>query len=75
MFNPSSCQELVKTICRLGHPVSPSGTNDRLVGDKRGARRGQTGMPFAASAECVECQPFAKPLKIEAAKGIKNRFV
>ena len=53
MFNPSSCQELVKTICRLGHPVSPSGTNDRLVGDKRAPRRGQTSTPSGTNENIV----------------------
>ena len=45
------------------------------VGDKRPPRGGQTGMPFAAFVECVDYQLFAKPLKKEAAQGIKNRIV
>lgn len=53
MFTPSSCQELVKTICRLGHPVSPSGTNDRLVGDKRAPRRGQMRISSETKTESI----------------------
>ena len=60
---------------RRGQTTASWGTNETLVGDKRDPRRGQTGTPFAASVECVEYQLFAKPLKKEAAQGIKNRFV
>lgn len=53
MFNPSSCQELVKLICCQGHPVSPSGTNDRLMGDKRESRGGQTSTPSGTNENIV----------------------
>ena len=43
MFNPSFCQELSNKQPARRHPNFPSGTHDILVGDKRGARRGQTG--------------------------------
>ena len=42
MFNPSFCQELSNKQPARRHPNFPSGTHDILVGDKRGARRGQT---------------------------------
>ena len=42
MFNPSFCQELSNQQPARRHPNFPSGTHDILVGDKRGARRGQT---------------------------------
>ena len=42
MFNPSFCQELSNQQPTRRHPNFPSGTHDILVGDKRGARRGQT---------------------------------
>ena len=42
MFNPSFCQETVMRAGGRGRAVFPWGTNDLLVGDKRGPRGGQT---------------------------------
>ncbi len=42
MFNPSFCQETVMRVGGRGRAVFPWGTNELLVGDKRGPRGGQT---------------------------------
>lgn len=49
MLNPSFCQELVKRSNSLEDPVFPPGTHDVFVGDKRGARVGQTRLSWGTN--------------------------
>ena len=80
MFNPSFCQELSKPARR--HPNFPSGTHDILVGDKRGARRGQTKPSWGTNERLVgdKRQPLvsqlvAKAFDKEGRKTQKRRYV
>ena len=82
MFNPSFCQELSKRQPARRHPNFPSGTHDLLVGDKRGARRGQTRPSWGTNERLVgdkrqslASQPIAKALDKEGQKTQKRRYV
>ena len=82
MFNPSFCQELSKRQPARRHPDFPSGTHDILVGDKRGARRGQTRPSWGTNERLVGdkrqplvSQSVAKTFDKEGRKTQKRRFV
>ena len=82
MFNPSFCQELSKRQPARRHPDFPSGTHDILVGDKRGARRGQTRPSWGTNERLVGdkrqptvCQSVGKAFGKEEQKTLKNEFV
>ena len=82
MFNPSFCQELSKRQPARRHPDFPSGTHDFLVGDKRGARRGQTRPSWGTNERLVGdkrqplvSQSVAKTFDKEGRKTQKRRFV
>ena len=82
MFNPSFCQELSKRQPARRHPNFPSGTNNILVGDKRGARRGQTRPSWGTNERFVGdkrqplvSQSVAKTFDKEGQKTLKNEFV
>ena len=82
MFNPSFCQELSKRQPARRHPNFPSGTHDFLVGDKRGARRGQTRPSWGTNERLVGdkrqllvSQSVEKAFGKEGQKTLKNEFV
>ena len=82
MFNPSFCQELSKRQPARRHPVFPCGTHDLLVGDKRGARRGQTRPSWGTNERLVGdkrqlfvSQSIVRELNKEGQKTLKNEFV
>ncbi len=82
MFNPSFYQKLSKRQPTRRHPDFPSGTHDLLVGDKRGARRGQTRPSWGTNERLVVdkkqpliSQSVAKAFDKEGRKTQKRRFV
>ena len=82
MFNPSFCQELSNKQPARRHSVFPSGTHDLPVGDKRGARRGQTRSSWGTNERLVgdKRQPLVsqsveKAFGKEGQKTLKNEFV
>ena len=82
MFNPSFCQELSNRQPARRHPNFPSGTHDILVGDKRGARRGQTRPSWGTNERLVGdkrqllvSQSIVRELNKEGQKTLKNEFV
>ena len=79
MFNPSFCQETVMCAGGRGRAVFPWGTNDLLVGDKRGPRGGQTRPSWGTNGNAVgDCrathwQSMACPrARLRTAKRHKN---
>ena len=75
MFNPSFCQELSNQQPARRHPNFPSGTHDILVGDKRGARRGQTRGSWGDKRQPLVSQSVGKAFGKEGQKTLKNEFV
>ena len=81
MFNPSFCQELSKHQSAHRHPNFSSGIHSLLVGDKRGARKGQARPSQGISKRLVGYkrqsptnQPGAKEPGKEREKTQKRRF-
>ena len=82
MFNPSFCQELSNRQPARRYPNFPSGTHDLLVGDKRGARRGQTrpswgtnGVLVGDKRQPLVSQSIVRELDKEGQKTQKRRYV
>ena len=72
MFNPSFCQETVMRAGGRGRAVFPWGTNDLLVGDKRGPRRGQTATPWGTVVQRIGGQWLARAPDCERQRGTKT---